>query len=200
MLQFSEIRNRILRCSSCFSEHWILNTGYCLILLLCWGMTSQTMLLRCQSDSLLSVNYLLITKSSSFKRGDIVYIKDPQIKYVEANKPLAKRIVGLPGDQIQQEKQFIKVIPQDRALSPTILPLLDKTSKGEPLTPLSHTTIPEGYVFVAGDHPRSFDSRYEEFGLIRMENIRGRAIAVFSSQYPVLRFYPFQEQKNEDKE
>ena len=34
----------------------------------------------------------------------------------------------------------------------------------------------EGYVFVAGDHPKSFDSRYDEFGLVNIENIQGRAI------------------------
>jgi signal peptidase I len=80
------------------------------------------------------------------------------------------------------------------------LPLLEKTSEGKPLTPLLATSVPEGYVFVAGDNPNSFDSRYEEFGLVPREKIWGKAIVVFSTQYPVLRFYPFQEQKNEDKE
>jgi signal peptidase I len=83
---------------------------------------------------------------------------------------------------------------------PVVLPLLEKTSEGKPLTPLLAISVPEDYVFVAGDNPNSFDSRYEEFGLVPREKIWGKAIVVFSTQYPVFKFYPFQEQKNEDKE
>ena len=38
--------------------------------------------------------------------------------------------------------------------------------------------IPEGYVFVYAPHDRSFDSRYEEFGLIPIQAIQGAGIAV----------------------
>jgi signal peptidase I len=55
-------------------------------------------------------------------------------------------------------------------------PLLDRTTEGDPLTPLSAKVIPEGALFVLGDHPRSFDSRYEEFGLVKMENVWGKAV------------------------
>lgn len=56
------------------------------------------------------------------------------------------------------------------------LPLLEKTSQGKPLTPISAAIVPEGYVFVAGDNPNSFDSRYEEFGLVPIEKIWGKAV------------------------
>ncbi len=55
-------------------------------------------------------------------------------------------------------------------------PLLDQTTGGDPLTPLSTKVIPEGTLFVLGDHVRSFDSRYEEFGLVKVENVWGKAV------------------------
>ncbi len=148
-----------------------LTIGIGSLILVCWGITTQTMLLKCQSDSLSSIGYLVVKKGAFFERGDIVCFQGHKPQYVKGNKPLGKRILGIPGDQIQKVGSVIKVIP-----SPFILPLLKQTSKGEPLSPLSFTIIPEGYVFVAGDHPKSFDSRYDEFGLVNIENIRGRAI------------------------
>lgn len=154
----------------------LLGIGLGVLILLCWVITSQTMLLKCQSDSLSNVSYLLIKKEASFNRGGIVCFKGHKAKYIKGDKPLAKRILGLPGDQVKKEGNGIKVIPQGKDVSPFVLPLLKQTSKGDPLTPLSLTTIPEGYVFVAGDHPKSFDSRYKEFGLVLIETIKGRAI------------------------
>lgn len=144
--------------------------------LLCWGITTQTMLLKCRSDSLSNISYLLVKKGSSFNRGDIVCLQGHRVKYIDGDKSLAKRVLGLPGDQIQKEQNTIKLIPQENNVKLFLLPLVDQTSKGEVLTPLSLTAIPEGYAFVAGDHPKSFDSRYEEFGLVNIENIKGRTI------------------------
>lgn len=145
-------------------------------ILLCWGVGCWTQLLKCQSDSLPNTSYILVLKGKNFTRGDIVYIRDHKVKYVETNKSLAKRVIGLPGDFIERTVEGIRLIPKNVSLSPLIFPLLNQTSKGESLTPVSPQTIPEGYVFVAGDHPKSFDSRYEEFGLVRIENIKGRAL------------------------
>lgn len=144
--------------------------------LLCWGALHYTQLLKCQSDSLPNTSYILVLKGTRFERGDIVYIRDHQVKYVETKKPLAKRVIGLPGDLMERGGEGIRLIPKNTNLSPILLLLLKQTSKGDPLTPLSLFSIPEGYVFVAGDHPKSFDSRYEEFGLVSIENIDGRAL------------------------
>ncbi|MFX6119214.1 S26 family signal peptidase, partial [Acinetobacter baumannii] len=57
----------------------------------------------------------------------------------------------------------------------TTLPLLDKTKEGKLLTPLSISIVPEGYIFVVGDNIRSFDSRYEEFGLVPLDKVWGKA-------------------------
>lgn len=154
--------------------------------LFCWAITSQTQLLKCESKSLQGIRYLFVLKCSSFKRGDIVSIQGFETSY-KGRKRLAKRILGLPGDQIikNRERITIKVVGNKGARSKPVkakplkikaLPLLRATKEGNILTPLSAIYIPEGYVFVAGDHPRSFDSRYEEFGLVPIDKIWGRAL------------------------
>jgi conjugal transfer pilin signal peptidase TrbI len=42
-----------------------------------------------------------------------------------------------------------------------------------------HITIPEGYLFVYGTDPDSYDSRYKEFGLIKEKEVVGIAIPLF---------------------
>ena len=167
-----------------------LGLGLSVLSLLCWVITSYTKLAVCASDSLKGIHYALFLKSASIKRGDIVLLPNYPVPYV-GEKSISKRIFGLPGDRISRDREGIKIVSQDLDLensNPKHLPLLEKTSKGEPLTPLSERVIPAGYVFVAGDNARSFDSRYEEFGLIEKERIWGKAIWVCGTHCPAFRW------------
>lgn len=65
------------------------------------------------------------------------------------------------------------------AIDALTFPLLDKTRDGKPLNPLEISIVPEGCVFVAGEHPRSFDSRYQEFGLVHQSHVMGRALQLW---------------------
>lgn len=155
-----------------------LGLGLSALSLLCWVITSYTKLAVCASDSLKGVRYALFLKSASIKRGDIVLLPNYPVPYV-GEKSISKRIFGLPGDRISRDKEGIKIASQDLDLKnsdPKHFPLLEKTSKGEPLTPLVIQVIPHGYVFVAGDNARSFDSRYEEFGLVPLDKIWGKSV------------------------
>lgn len=257
-------------------------------------ITTYTQLLETISSSLKGINYILVRKSSSIQRGDIVSIQGHTVKYV-GEKRIAKRVLGLPGDRLIQDEGQIVLIPlgftsellkylvlqskvsevevsedlanegigdtedtedtddyddkndeeeeedndddkntapeglsmeepsaqgegvvsiQEHTRKPArvdpevlhlfsvhlsgieIFPLLKQTREGNPLTPLSvkefsegsipkgmifrgaipEGIIPPGYVFVAGDNPNSFDSHYEEFGLVPMEKIWGKAV------------------------
>ena len=108
----------------------------------------------------LPCQYFLIVKGLSFKKGDLVSIKGHLAKYI-GDLNLIKRVVGVAGDPV----------------GPLLLALKRSTKKGEPLTPLAIKVIPEGYVFVNADHKHSYDSRYEEFGLVSEETIKGRAFS-----------------------
>ncbi len=139
-----------------------------------WWLTTYTQLLETTSESLEGIHYLIVIKSSSIKRGDIVSLQGHAPQYV-GDHSFTKRVIGFPGDQIIQSKTQLSVKAQNGAFVIT-LPLLEETKEGKTLRPLSLSTVPEGTFFVIGDHPRSFDSRYEEFGLVKKENVWGKSV------------------------
>jgi len=99
-----------------------------------------------------------------------------QASQTQMPKPvyLTKRVVGVAGDDVRREGDQILV--GDMAVGP----LLKETVDGFPLTPLAFEgKIPQGHVFVAASHERSFDSRYEEMGLLSENCFLGKAIPLF---------------------
>ncbi len=115
-------------------------------------------------------------------RGDFVTLEDHPTAYF-GKISYTKRLVGFPGDQIRSHNNQLYV---DHKL---IGPLRKETKDGKPLHPLENTTIPKGYVFVSADHSHSFDSRYQEFGLVSQSKIWGKAIPVLSEQCPMFRWF-----------
>ncbi len=111
-------------------------------------------------------------KGSRFKRGDFVGIKNHDTKYVKGIH-ITKRVFGVRGDLVKTVKDvvFINGKPIGHAKS--------KTQKGYPLTPLNIKVIPKNFIFVAGDHKDSFDSRYQEFGLVDIKNIEGKVVPLW---------------------
>lgn len=161
-----------------FFKSCTLSMGYCIgigaFMAMGWWLTTYTQLLESASESLEGIHYILVHKSSAIKRGDIVLIQEHTPQYV-GEKSFTKRVIGLPGDQIVKHKEGLELKAKNSSIS-TTFPLLEKTKEGQVLTPLYSQIIPEGYVFVAGNHPRSFDSRYEEFGLVPMTKVWGKGV------------------------
>lgn len=139
-----------------------------------YGFATYTQLLENVSESLDDMRYLLVLKSTKVKRGDIVSIQGHTPYYV-GDHIFTKRVIGLPGDLVIRNKTHLTLKAQNGAFAIT-LPLLTQSKEGQVLTPLSLNVVPEGYLFVTGDHLRSFDSRYEEFGLVPMKKIYGKAL------------------------
>lgn len=95
-----------------------------------------------------------------------------------------KQVIGMEGDRLSYDK--------DQNLHVDILNISslwfgrqfiigkskNQSIDGRVLTPIKPGIIPKGMVFVCGNHDRSFDSRYEQLGLIREENLQGRLIAL----------------------
>jgi conjugal transfer pilin signal peptidase TrbI len=69
-------------------------------------------------------------------------------------------VLGLPGDSIASDDEGIVVGSSGEEI--LLKPALDSCH----LHLMVSQQIPEGYYFLAGEHPSSFDSRYEEFGLV----------------------------------
>lgn len=147
----------------------IMNFGIIGLLGVCWILV-HTQLHLCLTPSLDGIRILLFYKTPvrEIKHGDIVFIKGHDYKYLGV-QPYAKRVIGFPGDVIVRTSTSIRI-------GTRVLPLIEKTTEGHPLTPIAYDVVPEGYLFVAGDHPRSIDSRYEEFGLVPMGKVWGKGV------------------------
>lgn len=131
----------------------------------------QTQLVLNQSPSLGHKAFLIIKGLPAYK-GGLVSFRGHKTKYFN-DVIFTKRIIGVEGDKIALKNKILWV--EDTPVSP----LLSMTDKGQPLVPLEAAMIPKGFVFVSGDHPHSFDSRYEEFGLVSVHSLIGRTFAVW---------------------
>jgi len=113
--------------------------------------------------------YLTNPKQALIKRGDYIaftHAASPQL--------IVKRVIGIEGDDILKTAQsaYIKGCEQK-------LFLKEKRSDGSVLTAVNADVVPEKTFFVAGSHDGSFDSRYQEFGLIPLAKVRGQVWPVF---------------------
>jgi signal peptidase I len=140
-------------------------------LLLIMGLKEHTALLVAQTNSL-PYRYFLLIKKAPAKKGDLIAIQHHPL-FELPNVILTKRLVGLPGDKIILQGQVMNINQEWQG------PLHRKNSQGHPLTPLSIRTIPEDFVFVAGSHSASLDSRYKEFGLVKRQHILGKVYALW---------------------
>lgn len=109
----------------------------------------------------LPFSYFIGYKLKEPERGMYVTFEHPKSEIL-----LAKRITGLPEDliAIRDMQVFINGIPYGD--------IQNMSPSGMLLSPVQEGEIPKGYVYVAGLHPLSFDSRYAEFGLVAITQLR----------------------------
>lgn len=116
---------------------------------------------------------LLVKAFYSPERGDIVVVNR------DNNTPLIKRVIAVEGDTLEINPQTYEVILNGEVLEEPYVdyPTLLFDMNGP-------VTIPEGHVFVMGDHrDASHDSRKNDIGFVDEDDIVGKA---------VFRFYPLQ--------
>ena len=103
----------------------------------------------------------LQNKSYLPDRGSIIVFKNPNFTQGVEDEFIVKRVIGLPGERVVL-KQGVYTVYNDQhpeGFNP------DETNKGEPGSPTTgevDTTVPQGQIFVSGDHRTgsfSFDSR-----------------------------------------
>jgi signal peptidase I len=114
------------------------------------------------------INKLAYDLGGEPERGDIVLFED-----VEGGPdPLIKRVVGLPGDEIEVKKRALYV-NGERQEEPYVN---DRGRKRQGR--YGPATVPEGHVFVMGDNRgNSLDSRV--YGPVPEENLIGEAVFRF---------------------
>lgn len=123
---------------------------------------------------------LLVNKFISYvqeepARGDIIIIKD-----VEADKHYVKRVIGLPGDTVEMEKD--KLFVNGEKLNEPYLSSnrSDAETMGMHLTEdFGPVNVPDDQLFVMGDNRlRSMDSR-NGLGKIELDEVVGKAEVVW---------------------
>ena len=138
-------------------------------LLVCFVMltavlVSQICILETPSGSI-PYSWCLQIYNLKPRKGDLCVFKLNNRKFI-------KYIVGVAGDEIKNidGEIFVGGVKVGKAFQAPIL------------TPVSDGVIPAGYVFVAGTHSDSLDSRYKEFGLIKTHEIKGKAIGLWKCE------------------
>lgn len=121
------------------------------------------------------------------ERGQVIVFKNPEFSLKFANKEeyIVKRVVGLPGETVYVLNGKVSVVNESHpnGFDPD---KLTKDKEGSPTSGNVINKVPEGEVFVMGDHREgnfSLDSR-SGLGTIPLQDIVG----------PVsLRLFPFQD-------
>lgn len=122
---------------------------------------------RSMNDTLADGDHLILSKAFyTPERGDIVVVTR------EGNTPLIKRVIAIEGDTIEIDLQTHEVILNGEVLEEPYVHYdnLPYDMKGP-------VTVPEGHVFVMGDHrDNSHDSRKADIGCVDVDNIVGKAV------------------------
>lgn len=121
------------------------------------------------------------------ERGQIVVFKNPEysLRFAHKDEYIVKRVIGLPGETIKVLDGKVQVINKEHpdGFNPDSL---TNDQEGSPTSGNVITKVPEGEVFVMGDHREgnySLDSR-NGLGTVPFKDIVG----------PVsLRLFPFQD-------
>nr|WP_297529753.1 conjugative transfer signal peptidase TraF [uncultured Roseateles sp.] len=88
-------------------------------------------------------------------------------------QPFFKRVRGLPGDVITVQGRTVLVNGEPMGLAKPF------THDRRPLTPIAPLVIPPGQFYVQGASADSFDSRYQESGLVAQGQIVARVHPLF---------------------
>ena len=116
----------------------------------------------------LPFSYFLALPIKDVRLGNYVLFDHPNELIV-----VAKKVAGLPGDEIKIRAGILYINEQ------RVGKIQTKSSSGLELQPISQGRIDNDFIFVVGTHPFSFDSRYSDFGLIPLSNVRKQLWPIF---------------------
>ena len=145
------------------------------ISILLWAGISRRVTLAVNYTASLHNHLFLVVKNpnSPPKRGDFVYLRFPGHKFFSSQDLFMKIVKGVPGDWLQTKGREIYINGIRVALAK------EKSLVGDTLDPLHFSgKIPEGKLFLMGEHLDSYDSRYEDIGLVDASRILGTGYAI----------------------
>ncbi len=115
--------------------------------------------------------YVVLPLLGAPGRGEAVVFDPPEA--VGSPVPYLKTVRGLPGDLVEVDGgRRVRVNGKVLGTAKT------HARGGRPLKMARPGVIPPGRFYVHADHVDSHDSRYAEIGLVPLERIRGRGLAL----------------------
>lgn len=134
-----------------------------------FGLFAEHMrFIKSYTDSLPQHYFLQLVSKSPKKRDLTLAYND----FYQGN--LIKQIIGIAGDHVWYDQEQ-RLWVNDQCVGSC----RSHTDSGKELTPISAQVIPEGYVFLYAPHSESFDSRYQEVGLVPVNQLQGKLIALW---------------------
>ena len=131
-------------------------------------MYDHVKFVKSYTDSL-PQHYFLQLPNTSPKKRDLTLVYND---FYKGN--LIKQIIGVAGDHVWYDQEQ-RLWVNDQCVGSCRL----NTDSGKKLTAISSQVIPEGYVFLYAPHSESFDSRYQEVGLVPVTQLQGKLIALW---------------------
>ncbi|PJD94536.1 MAG: signal peptidase I [Parachlamydia sp.] len=142
---------------------------FCMVLMMGWIVHFAGYGIRINRSHSLPYSLFWASKVEDITRNMLVLMHHPKNPSIS----IVKIVAGLPGDPIEVRNGNVFV---NHLYTGKVIPI---SKSGQVYTPISAGVIPEGYVFVFGSDPESFDSKYEEFGLVDMNWIEERLWVIF---------------------
>lgn len=103
-------------------------------------------------------------------KGQLAAFYPPPNPYYPREMWFTKIIVGVPGDVISHRGRLVLINGK-----PVGVARVTDSERRRRLSMVKAQVIPEGFYFVWTPHPRSYDSRYADIGLVHEDRIIGRA-------------------------
>lgn len=114
---------------------------------------------------------------AAVRRGDLIvfsFTGEAQARYPGLRaQPFFKMVRGMPGDVVTVQGRLVYVNGEIAGLAKT------HARDHHPLVPIAPMVIPSGHYYVLGTSPDSFDSRYQESGLVKAEQVLGVVVPLF---------------------
>ena len=149
-------------------RQWRCDVKACLITMVVLFLLHENVGILINRTESLPQKVFLHLKTWPARKGDYTVIRHSSYPF-----PIIKQIKGEGGDRLHYEEGELWLNGQNIGCPYTT------NSLGEKLTPIAAQIIPKGFVFLAATHPKSFDSRYEEMGLMHTRSLQGRAVPLW---------------------
>jgi conjugal transfer pilin signal peptidase TrbI len=132
---------------------------------LTWWATTQIGYAKNVTGSM-PEKHFLIRFSKNVGLGDYITFVAPNGSYYKGLN-ITKKVVGMYGDRVTTQNNNVYVNGKFVASAKT------HSKTGEPLTVIKSGVIPKGHYFVWVNHQDSYDSRYQDIGLVNEKQIIG---------------------------